>query len=290
MHRIAIAVVFAALSWGQKFEVASIKPNHSGGGRVGIGLRPGGRFTTENVPLRLLITFAYNIRDYQLSGLPGWADSDRYDINAKPEGPETSAEPGHDPSDAEMKTQQEKMRAMLQNLLEERFGLKIHRETKELPVYAMVAGKNGPKLVDAKPDNPDIVDFGGRGGAGRGNGSDDVKQVRRGARMRMGRGEFAGQEMTMDVLATQLSSMVGRTVINKTGLTGKYDIKLSWTPDQAQGGAFRDGPPDREAAAPADSGPSIFTAIQEQLGLKLESQKGPVEIVVVDHVEKPTEN
>jgi len=287
MNRILLVLVFAASGWAQKFEVASIKPNREGGNRVMIGLRPGGRFNAEGVSVKMLITFAYGIRDYQLTGLPSWADSDRYNISAKPEGagPETPPDPSKIPSEAEMKTQGEKTRAMVANMLEERFGLKIHRETKELPVYALVVGKNGPKLLDAKEGNPDILDFGGRG---RGPGPDDVKQVRRGEGMRMGRGQFAGQEVTAATLATQLSTILGRNVIDKTGLTGKYDVKLSWTPDESQPAMLKD--PTNAAASTPDSGPSIFTAIQEQLGLKLDSQKGPVEIVVVDHIEKPTEN
>jgi|SRR5579862_5157386 len=285
MHRIILAVFLAASAWAQKFEVASIKPNHEGGNRVSIGLRPGGRFIAEGVSVKFLITFAYGIREYQVTGLPNWADSDRYDINAKPEGagPETSPDPGKMPSEAEMKTQGEKTRAMVANMIEERFGLKFHRETKEFPVYALVVAKNGPKLVEAKEGNPDIVDFGGRG---RGPGPDDVKQGRRRAVMRMGRGQFAAQELTMETLANQLSTILGRNVIDKTGLTGKYDVKLAWTPDESQPAMLKDP---TNAPTP-DSGPSIFTAIQEQLGLKLESQKGPVEIVAVDHIEKPTEN
>jgi len=292
MYRITFAIAaLTTLATGaraQKFDVASIKPNHTGDGRVGIGMQPGGRFTANNVTVKMLITIAYGIRDHQLSGLPGWAESERYDISAKPENAEGLAPPADDkiPSEAEMQTRQEKMRAMMQDLLADRFGLKIHRETKEMPVYALVVAKNGPKLEESKEGAPDIVDFGGRG-----RGPDDVKQIRRGPMIRMGRGQFAGQEMRMPMLVEQLSRITGRNVIDKTGLTGKYDIKLNWTPDESQAGlgGGPDGAHGPEAAS-ADSAPPLFIAIQEQLGLKLESQKGPVEVVVVDHIAKASEN
>ena len=296
MHRACILLAaFAAAAWAQKFEVASIKPNHSGDRRVGIGIQPGGRFNATNVTVKLLITMAYGIRDHQLSGLPGWAEAEHYDITAKPEGapPENAGTERKMPTEAEMQTQQEKMRAMVQDLLADRFGLKVHRETKELPVYALVVAKNGPKLEESKEGAPDIVDFGGRGRGpdeGKIRGPDDVKQTRRGPMIRMGRGQLAGQEMRIPMLVEQLSRITGRNVIDKTGLTGKYDIKLNWTPDEAQGAGFGGGDGPRPDAAPADTGPSLFTAIQEQLGLKLESQKGPVEVIVVDHIEKATEN
>jgi uncharacterized protein (TIGR03435 family) len=289
MYRITFAIAaFTAAAWAQKFEVASIKPNHTGDGRVGIGMQPGGRFTATNVSVKMLITIAYGIRDHQVSGLPGWAESEHYDISAKPENTDGLGPPadGKMPSESEMQTRQEKMRAMMQNLLEDRFGLKIHRETKELPVYALVVAKNGPKLEEAKEGAPDVVDFGGRG-----RGPDDVKQVRRGPMIRMGHGQFAGQEMRMPMLVEQLSRITGRNVIDKTGLTGKYDIRLNWTPDESQP-AFGGGPdkgPRPDAASP-DSAPPLFTAIQEQLGLKLESQKGPVDVVVIDHIAKASEN
>jgi uncharacterized protein (TIGR03435 family) len=170
---------------------------------------------------------------------------------------------------------------MLQALLADRFKLSIHRETKELPVYALVAAKNGPKLQEAKAD------------ATYPNGIKGPDGVARGGMMRIGGGEVTGQGLPIANLTRMLSQQLGRTVIDKTGLTGKYDFTLQWTPDESQGPMFKgaDGaPPGGNPAPPESSGPSLFTAIQEQLGLKLESQKGPVEIIVIDHVEKPSQN
>ncbi|MBZ5604970.1 MAG: TIGR03435 family protein [Acidobacteriia bacterium] len=273
MQRIALAFVLAAIASGQKFDVASIKPSHGDIHRVAIGMRPGGRFNAQNVSVKQLITIAYNVREYQVTGLPSWADSDRYDIDAKPEGASATPPPAGIPSAAELQTQQEKMRAMLRDLLADRFGLKIHRESKELPIYALVVAKNGPKLEESKQQAP----------------ADGDRP--RGQTIRMGRGQVSGELMQMSMLVNQLSTILGRNVVDKTGLTGRYDIKMSWTPEDGEGGLFRgprpDGPP---PPASGDSGPSLFTAIQEQLGLRLDSQKGPVDLIVVDHVDKPSEN
>jgi bla regulator protein BlaR1 len=267
MHRIFLATALAGAVFAQKFEVASIKPNKSNDHRIMIGIQPGGRFNASNVTVKQLITMAYGIRDYQVSGLPSWAESDHYDIAAKPEGGDSSA--------PDAKTQQEKMRAMIKDLLADRFGMKTHSETKELPIYALVVAKNGPKMEESKENAPEAAD-----GVPRGRG---------GQMIRMGRGQLSGQEMRMDMLVNQLSQILRRNVVDKTGLTGKYDIKLNWTPDPGEGGMMP-GPSDGAPPPSADSGPSIFTAIQEQLGLKLDSQRGPVELVVVDKIERPSEN
>lgn len=213
-----------------------------------VQIAPGGRLVAKNVTVRFLIQQAYGVRDFQISGGPGWIGSERYDINAKAEGATTP----------------EQLKPLIQALLKDRFKMEMHRDTKELPMYALVVGKNGPKLQES---------------AGGGKG----------AMTRMGRGMINGQQMAMTMLATQLSQQLGRSVTDKTGLKGQYDIKLEWTPDESQGPGPKEG--GGEAAAPIDSsGPSIFTALQDQLGLKLEGQKGPVEIIVIDRIEKATEN
>jgi uncharacterized protein (TIGR03435 family) len=171
---------------------------------------------------------------------------------------------------------------MTQALLADRFKLSIHRETKELPVYALVVAKNGPKLQEAKPD------------ATYSNGLKGPDGVARKGVMRMGLGEVTGQGLSISSFARLLSQQLGRTVIDKTGLTANYDFTLHWTPEEGEGQLFKGtglAPQGADSAAPAESsGPSLFSAIQEQLGLKLESQKGPVEIIVIDHVEKPSQN
>ncbi len=169
-------------------------------------------------------------------------------------------------------------RRMLQALLADRFQLKLHSDTKQLAVYALVLAKNGPKLQAAISGDTYPNGFKGPDGGGgpgmifmEGNG-----------------GPVTGQGVPIADLVRLLSQQLGRTVVDKTGLTGKYDFKLKWTPDENQGPP---GPPGADNAPPPDSsGPSIFTAVQEQLGLKLESQKGAVKILVVDHGEKPSEN
>ncbi len=233
----------------KEFVAASIKPSAPGGRGFRMQIAPGGRVMASGVTASLLMQQAYEVREFQIQGAPGWMASDRYDIT-------TVAEGGTQPDD---------LRPMMQALLADRFKLAMHRETKELPVFALVAAKGGPKFHASAS-----------GGDGPGNGR----------MMRMGRGQIELQHGTMGFFANELARQLGRTVIDKTELGGEYDIKLEWTPDEAT-----PGPPTGERPVPADApGPSIFTALQEQLGLKLESTKGPVEILVIDRVEKPTEN
>jgi uncharacterized protein (TIGR03435 family) len=280
MSRTFLIALLASSLWAQKADVvSSIKPNKSNDNRRMFSMMPGGRMNATNVTLKALIVVAYGIREYQISGLPSWAESERYDVMVKPDGAtDEAAPPARPPTDAEMKTQQERNRAMLQAVLADRFGLVVHKETKELPIYSLVVGKNGPKLTEATEQPPMEAESGGpqiaRGGA--------AGAPVRGAQMiRMGRGQLSGQ-MPISALASQLSSSLGRNVIDNTGLTGSYDIKLTWSPE--------DGAPVGPDAPPSESGPSVFTAIQEQLGLKLENSKGQVEVVFVDKAQKPTEN
>jgi uncharacterized protein (TIGR03435 family) len=229
------------------FEVASIKASKQGGRGRSLLTDPAGRFTTENATLRAIIVFAFGVRDFQISGGPSWLDSDRFDIVAKPQNRSTPAQ----------------VPQMVQSLLVDRFKLKFHRETKEMPVFALVVGKNGPKLKPTKPE-------------------DDASRSNRG--FQGGRGELNALGADMAALATRLSAIVGRPVIDRTGLTGRFDFKLQWEPDTPVQMRSPDGP-----VADSEHGPSIFTAVQ-QLGLKLENQKAPVEIMVIDSVEKPSAN
>jgi uncharacterized protein (TIGR03435 family) len=174
----------------------------------------------------------------------------------------------------------------MQALLADRLKLKLSHDSKELPVYALVVAKNGPKLQEAKPGDT----------YPNGIKAPDGKPAGGAGMMRMGPGQLTGQGLPMESLAQLLSEQLGRTVLDKTGLKGKYDFTMTWTPDPNEGmmrmgpGPGPGGPPNNDAALPDSSGPSLFTAIQEQLGLKLDSTKGPVDILVVDHVEKPSEN
>jgi bla regulator protein BlaR1 len=235
------------------FAVATIKPTAASDDSFAYRALPGGQLTAMGVTLKFLIMQAYQVRAFQVSGGPGWVAADRWDIQAKPEGIEGR------PSGAQEAV-------MVRALLEDRFQLKAHRETKEMPVYALVVAKDGPKLSAA-------VDTSVHGG-------------------RTPPGAWTLKNVGTADLVRYLSQQLSRTVIDKTGLSGHYDVKLEWTPERGEGGPEAIGLPPRPdvATPPSTAGPSIFTAIQEQLGLKLESTKGPVEIVVIDHAEKPSAN
>jgi bla regulator protein BlaR1 len=258
-----------------KFEVASIKPAAPDQRGMFIRTAPGGRVNITNMPLKEMLVLAWHIQPFQIEGAPSWMESARYDISAKPE---------KSPKEGEVSL-------MLQSLLADRFQLKIHHETKELPIYALVVankdGKLGPQLTESKegsctpfdpskppappdPSKPPTLGCGG---------------------MFMGPDRLRAAGVEVDRLTPVLSRILGRTVIDKTGLTGKFDIQAQWTPDQNQLQAMAGGAqPDAQVPQFDPNGPSIFTALQEQLGLKLESQKGPVDVLVIDHVEKPSEN
>jgi uncharacterized protein (TIGR03435 family) len=266
------------------FEVASVKPSDPGQRGSSIMNQPGGRLVIRAVPLRALITFAYRVRDFQISGGPGWVTTDRWDMEARAE--EGSITPPNGPPDPNTP---DAMAIRLQSLLEDRFQLKFHRETRDLPIYELSLAKGGLKLKlseDQTPYQPPE------------RGAPPPPPLQRGGAMprfsmRMGRGNLEGVAMDIPNIVQAFSSQLGRTVVDKTGLKGLYDFKLQWTPDTvAQGGpGGLAGPGGPEAAPPIDpNGPSIFTAIQEQLGLKLDSTKGPVEVLVIDNVRKPTEN
>jgi uncharacterized protein (TIGR03435 family) len=219
-------------------------------------------YSATSVSLKSLIVTAYGGKPDQISGGPGWIDTNRYDIEAK-----VVAADGATPQPLT----REQSNLMLRSLLADRFKLVVHNETKEQPIYELVIAKGGSKLQEAKSDdsNPNGV-----------KGPDVV--ARAGMTMSMGPGHLKGPALQLASLISWLSSQLGRPIVDKTGLTGKYNIDLHWTPDPGPGS---------EDAAPSDaSGPSIFTAVQEQLGLKLNSTKGPVETLVIDHAEPPTPN
>ncbi len=263
------------------YEVASIKPNKSDNNRSRLMFRPDGLSATGGT-LQMLIKAAYEIEDSQISGAPSWLQSEKYDIEAKMDSAVADELRKLDPDQSK-----DAREHMLQALLADRFKLTIHRETKELPVFALVIAKNGPKLQEAKPGDPYPNGFKGpNGGSGAG--------MMRGSLGAGGKSELVGQAVPMSSLVRLLSGQLHRTVVDNTGLAGKYDFALQWTPDESPGAVLKGadgGQPGSDSASSSDSsGPTIFTAVQEQLGLKLESQKGPVQILVIDHVEKPSEN
>ena len=290
------------------FEVASVKPAEpQTGGMIRVGMRGGpgsgdpGQITYTNVSLKNVLMTAYAVKGYQLSG-PKWLDSDRFDIVAKiPNG-----------------ATKEQFQLMLQNLLAERFKLTLHHETKELPMYALVVGKGGPKMKEsveddpaAPPPPPPPPPPPGSDGAGPVRlkmGADGTPQLpaNMGKNQMMmmitnGRMHLVANHRPVSALAEMLGNQLGRPVVDATELKANYDFNLDFAPEGMNGpmGMMPPSPPQHDgapggapvASAPDVSGPSIFTALQEQLGLKLEQRKGPVDLLVIDRLEKvPTEN
>ena len=268
-----------------KFEVASIKTDHSGSGMRRLMMGPG-RFTATNIPIRMVIKFAYNLQSNdQLTGEPDWVNSEKYDIEGKEFDTFVESMKGHPWEEA-----QEHIRAMVQPMLADRFNLKIHHATKELPVYALVIANHGPKLAETKLPPPPPM--GEKPSAVIGDGTNASPKFR-GIRL-MGLGHLEGSAATTGFLAEVFTQQLGRLVVDDTGLKGRYDFTLKWTPDQEERTIFMratGGNPGMGRPAPAEpSGPSIFTAVQEQLGLKLKAERKPVEVLVIDHIDRPSPN
>jgi len=260
---LAIAGALAITTWGQAgapasqnppasraaFEVASVKPVSPDCSFTTYG-GPPGRYVARCTTLWGLIYNAYDVRSVQNHppGLPPWADNDRFDVEAKANDDTVAAI-----KMLSNKEQIELTRDMLRSLLADRFQLRLHYEPKVQPIYELVLAKGGSKLKPLPP------------GQKPGWGNYD-------------RGKLTLRNNSIAEFANSLSfsNVVGRTVVDKTGLAGNYDIDLKWTPDDRQG--------------TPDAGPTLFTALEEQLGLKLEPAKGPVDSLVIDHVEKPSEN
>jgi uncharacterized protein (TIGR03435 family) len=255
-----------------EFEVASIKPASPDARNVFIVPGPGGGVSLNNFTLKEMIVFAWRVQPFQISGGPPWLDSAHYDVVAKPE----------------TKPKQDEIPLMLQALLADRFQLVIHHDTKELPLFALTLarkdGKLGPKLIPHE------------GACAALDPSERLPPSEPGKRpvlpcgvMQMGARTLMAVGVPIASLVPGLARILGSTVIDKTGLTGNFDLRAEWTLDENQALAFL--PPGTPPPPPSDTaGPSIFTAMQEQLGLKLISQKGPVEILVIDRAEKPSEN
>ena len=226
------------------YEVASIKTNRSANGMERIGFTPDG-FTATGATLQMLIGLAYGVQDKQISGGPNWLNSEKFDI-------ETRMDDAVADELREFSFDQRNLASQpLQALLAERFKLKLHRETKEFPVYALIIAKNGPKIHDSQP----------------------------GMGLLIGTGQLVSKGARLSMFVHRLSLLTGRPVLDRTGLKGNYDFTLKWMPESQT-----------PYTATADSGSSIFTALPEQLGLALQSQERPVEILVIDHVEKASEN
>jgi uncharacterized protein (TIGR03435 family) len=285
----AQAAAAAAPAQPPVFEVASVKPNKSGEQRVMIRTGEGGRFIATNVPLRVLIRSAFGLQeDSQIADAPSWIASDRFDIAAKAGNDLAPLIPGDPIGPTGL---------MLQALLAERFRLSVHRETREIPIYvlAFTTGERtlGSRLrkttVDCAAILAKLFPPGGRGNAGPPPPLAPGQAPPCGSTG--GPGRILAQGMTMAQFASIVSGRVNRLVVDKTGLAGTFDLDLEWMPDQFQGSGPLGPLPGAgvpPSSPPDTAGSSIFTALQEQLGLKLESTKGPVEMLVIDHVEQPT--
>lgn len=260
-----------------KFEVVSIKPTTI---RGPVNTSPGGRYVAVGESLRALIGYAYRLRDYQVMGGPAWASTDLWEIQAK--APEGSVQPSPRPDTTDFDAMERLMRQpdtmalMLQSLLEDRFQLKIHHETREMGVYELAVAKGGLKMKPSADQTRPEPTAPGLGAFGRqANGS-----LRRGT-MSMSRGVIEGQAVPFWMLFNSIrNQFMDRPLVNKADLAGLYDINLKWEPDSLQatpGGATPEGP-------------SLTTALQEQLGLRVESTKGPVDVIIIDSVQRPSEN
>ena len=269
-----------------EFEVASVKPNNLNNGLVTVGSR-GGQYTALGVSLRTLIQLAYQVQEFQIIGGPGWLDSDRFDVMAK------------DASDGSGRfaTEQAPTRAslMIRALLAERFNLIVHKETKEMPVYALVLARSdgslGPHLRPAAVDCAALEDARRRGAASpsASGGGGLVCGIS------VGPGVIIAGGQSMARLATAFSSLtntgmsLNRIVVDRTGLTGNFDAELRFTPERIPAFEAGIGRPPVPGVQPIDlNGASLYTAVREQLGLKLDSQRGPVDVLVVDRAEQPT--
>ena len=263
----------------QTFEVASVKPNRTGDARSMLGMPPGGRLTATNVLLRTLVQQAFQVQDFQMAGGPAWIDSERFDVDARagreiPPSPPGTIGP---------------MQAMIQALLADRFRLRTHREVREQPIYSLVLarddGRPGPQLRTAGNECAPVKVPGGFPAPPPPPGGPQAAGAPAVCPSLAGPFFISGRRMTMAQLASGLATRVGRMVVDQTGLPGNFDFELSFTPDNAPPGQLM-----RFNGVEFDAGPSIYTAVQEQLGLKLESTRGPVEVLVIDSVERPSEN
>jgi uncharacterized protein (TIGR03435 family) len=266
---LATAALFAQSAARPHFEVASIKQSNEQRFNTNVRPQPGGRFTAT-APLKILMQAAYSLHDFQILGGPAWLDSDSFEVDAKAEGNPTRPQ----------------LLGMLQPLLEERFHLKVHEESRELPVYALVIAKRGPKLAASQKDSCTQVDPSAPPPPQPSSPPCGRLRVMAGATA----WQIQGGSIGTPELVRTLERILGHPVLDRTGLTGTYDIHVEFTLDALAAGLADMAMAITPAAASDKAPPSIITAVQEQLGLRLESTKGPVDVLVIDHVERPTAN
>lgn len=261
---LSVAAAVVSMSWSipsraqssakPQFEVASIKQRTDGASTSACCLGAGGRLNIKNQRISNVIGFAWTMKYYQLVGGPSWLESDRFDIEAKAEG----------------SSSQDEMKQMLQSLLEERFHLKIHQETRQLPVYTLTLAKGGSKMQAFKEG--DCIKYAPSTPA---SPSTATKPRDFCGFNILTQGRWNASGITMQQVTSALADITNRPVIDKTGLSGLFDVHMEYPEDEL---------------SPDSAGPSIFTVIQSQLGLRLESTKGPVPVLVIDQVEKPSAN
>jgi uncharacterized protein (TIGR03435 family) len=294
--RTALLIFTCCVARSQTFDAASVKPapplKPDEQGRMilprqsgGPGTQDPGRIHYPFTTLKTLLTTAYDVKQFQIAG-PAWLDSERFDITATM------------PPDTTM----EQFRSMLRTLLAQRFRMTLHRETKELPIYSLTVAKGGPKMKESTEAPAGDVDPAAMPPPGK-VGPDGFPElaVPAGAPiiiiMLNGRARMMGQQKTMLELADRLTLVAGRPIADATGLKAKYDFTLTYSLEGLNGPQMPPIPPGGAIGAPpastseAEPVPDLFGAVQAQLGLKLEPKKGPVEMIVIDHIEKtPTEN
>ena len=279
---VAIATAPAAAQTDPRpaFAVATIKKNTSGADARSMRLQPGGRIVVTNQPLRQLIVFAYSLQPQQLAGGPPWLDTDRFDITAQAEGNISPTPPGGPPGPAQL---------MMQRLLAERFGLVVHTESRELPVYALTVarrdGQLGPRIKPAVTDCLALMTQAPGGVPVQAPRLPDGRPACGVTRDGTGKVMAGGTTMTM-LAISMLTGPAGRLVVDRTGLTGAYDFDFEFAMDPAPGAS---------AAAPGATTavaerPGLFTALEEQLGLKLQPARAPIDVTVIDRVTQPTDN
>jgi uncharacterized protein (TIGR03435 family) len=253
----ALACALAVYSQTLAFEAASIRQSRSAASEGDVLFLPGGGFNAQNETVLELIRQAYNIEPFRMAGGPDWIRTDRYDIRAR----------------AAANVTVDETRLMLRNLLEERFQLRARMELREMPIFELVLSQrgrmSGPQLHPASAET--CVDRGPQ-----------PINVPRDALPSCGRlltnpGRMSGRRVPLDLLATRLSSIVGRTVVNRTDRAGMFDVDLSWAPESG-------------SIALQQERPGIFTALDEQLGLRLEPSQAPVDVLAIERIERPTQN
>lgn len=248
--KLFIPLMFASLLCAQTFEAAAIKLNNSGRAGGGFRVDPA-RIKIINSTLKFCVQVAWNVKDFQVSGASGWMETQHYDIDAVAASPFT----------------QEESRKMLRALLADRFGLVVHSETQDKPGFALVAGRNGPKLPP--PTDDQSVMF---------------------SRTASGDRTLSAPNVTMKRFADALTVALGAIVVDQTGIEGRYDASFQWTPDSNEPRVSKSGEPLPPPPMDAMAGPSIFTAVQEKFGLRIEAKKVPMDVIVIERANRPSEN